>query len=124
VEHGATTMWESWGAVLEDGTVSTYSYNHYAFGCVGEWMYKTIGGLQLQEAGYKKFLVAPDYNCGLSSARVSERTPYGKISVAWEKKGSQVTLSVEVPVNTTAEIQTGAGREVVGSGSYSYTFEA
>ncbi|MBR1623735.1 MAG: family 78 glycoside hydrolase catalytic domain, partial [Pseudobutyrivibrio sp.] len=35
VEHGATTMWESWGAVLEDGTTSTYSYNHYAFGCVG-----------------------------------------------------------------------------------------
>lgn len=40
VEHGATTIWESWGAISEDGTVSTYSYNHYAFGCIGEWMYR------------------------------------------------------------------------------------
>jgi alpha-L-rhamnosidase len=94
VEHGATTMWESWGAVLEDGTVSTYSYNHYAFGCVGEWMYKTIGGLQLIEPGYKKFRVSPDYGCGLSHAHVSEKTPYGAIDISWEKTGRQLYLHV------------------------------
>ena len=53
VKAGATTMWESWGAIAEDGAVSTYSYNHYAFGCVGEWMYRHIGGLQIIEPGYK-----------------------------------------------------------------------
>ena len=65
VEHGATTMWESWGAVLEDGTVSTYSYNHYAFGCIGEWLYREIGGLQALEPGYKKIRFAPDLKLSL-----------------------------------------------------------
>jgi alpha-L-rhamnosidase len=121
VEHGATTMWESWGAVLEDGTVSTYSYNHYAFGCVGEWMYKTLGGLKLLEPGYKRFAVSPDYDCGLSNASVSQDSPYGNIEVSWKKENSSVELNVKVPVNTTAEIALENGNTVtVGSGSYRY----
>lgn len=75
VEKGATTMWESWGAVAEDGTVSTYSYNHYAFGCVGEWMYRELGGLQAAAPGYKKIRIAPAVDCGLDWARVKEKKP-------------------------------------------------
>jgi alpha-L-rhamnosidase len=124
VEHGATTMWESWGAVLEDGTVSTYSYNHYAFGCVGEWLYKTIGGLKQLTAGYEKFAVAPDYGYGLASAEVSEKSPYGEIKVSWTLTDNNVSLFVTVPVNTTAEITLDAGNVVtVGSGSYHYEFQ-
>jgi alpha-L-rhamnosidase len=121
VDHGATTMWESWGAVLEDGTVSTYSYNHYAFGCVGEWMYKTLGGLQLIEPGYKKFAVNPDYDCGLDSASISQDSPYGRIEVSWKKADGKVELNVTVPVNTTAEVTLDGGATVkIGSGAYSY----
>ena len=124
IEHGATTMWESWGAVLDDGTTSTYSYNHYAFGCVGEWIYKTIGGLVIKEAGYKHFVVDPKYTYDLSFARVTNKSIYGDIAINWEKTQEVITLEVHVPVNTTADIH--VGREViknVGSGTYKYEFK-
>ncbi len=122
VEHGATTMWESWGAIGEDGTVSTYSYNHYAFGCVGEWMFREIGGLQALEPGYKKIRVAPSLDCGLTYVTVSEETPYGKAQVEWELIEGQAVVHVTIPANTTAQIHL-PGREVetVGSGNYRFT---
>lgn len=121
VEKGATTMWESWGAVDEDGVVSTYSYNHYAFGCVGDWMYRHIGGLQMVEPGYKKFRVAPALDCGLTYARTSRETPCGRASVEWELVDGKAYVRVEVPVNTTAEIcLPGMACRTVGSGRYSF----
>lgn len=121
VEHGATTMWESWGAVLEDGTVSTYSYNHYAFGCVGEWLYREIGGLKAQEAGYKKFRVEPAFDAGLTSASTAQYTPYGLVKIDWEIKESQVEMQVRVPVNTTADVVLGNGEiKTVGSGVHRF----
>lgn len=121
VEHGATTMWESWGAIGEDGTVSTYSYNHYAFGCVGEWMYREIGGLQAMEPGYKKFKAAPALDCGLSYAKVSKETPYGKAAIEWRLIDGMAIVDVVVPANTTAVIELpGMESELVGSGKYMY----
>lgn len=121
VKMGATTMWESWGAVAEDGSVSTYSYNHYAFGCISDWMYRRIGGLQIMEPGYRRFRVAPDFGCGLSSAKVSEETPYGKAAVEWRVVNGTAMVHVTVPVNTEAEIVLlGRLTETVGSGSYDF----
>lgn len=119
VEKGATTMWESWGAIGEDGSVSTYSYNHYAFGCIGDWMYREIGGLKALEPGYKKMLIQPSLDCGLSWASVREDTPYGRAEVAWEKIGDQTIVRVTVPPNTTAQISlTGQEDQQVGSGRH------
>lgn len=122
VEQGATTMWESWAAMGENGEVSTYSYNHYAFGCVGEWMYRELGGLKMLEPAYKKIRIVPDFTCGLEWVRVSEETPYGTASIYWKKEGDKVNVEVDIPANTTAEIvlnQTGEP-ELVGSGHYEY----
>ncbi|RCX13884.1 alpha-L-rhamnosidase [Anaerobacterium chartisolvens] len=122
VEHGATTIWESWGAIEEDGTVSTYSYNHYAFGCVGEWMYREMGGLKAAEPGYKKICVAPALDCGLLFARVSEHTPYGIASVDWKLENGKAEVKVEIPVNTTAEVIL-PGMDKIDIGSGFYVFE-
>ncbi len=121
VECGATTMWESWGAIAEDGTVSTYSYNHYAFGCVGEWLYREIGGIRIKEAGYKKVTIAPDIkNCGLSSVDTSLYTPYGRLSVQWRiVSDNKKVIEIQIPVNTSAEIRIeGMEEKTVGSGRY------
>ena len=125
VNAGATTMWESWGAVGEDGTVSTYSYNHYAFGCVGEWMYRYLGGLVATAPGYKTFNVEPHFDSILTHAEVSEETPYGKAAVSWRKIGRSAAVHVEVPANTTAKILLPgeACGSIVGSGSYDYLVE-
>lgn len=121
VKSGATTLWESWGAIAEDGAVSTYSYNHYAFGCVGEWMYRHIGGLQPIEPGYKRFRVKPAFVPGLTHAAVSEETPYGRAAVAWRVVGDSVVVHADVPVNATAEIELPDMEPVtVGSGSYDW----
>lgn len=121
VLSGATTMWESWGAISEDGTPSTYSYNHYAFGCVGDWMYRTIGGLVPLEPGYRKFAVAPDFSCGLDSAKVSLETPYGLAKVSWEKNDDTAHVHVTVPCNTQAVVNLplkGWNETVLGSGEH------
>ncbi len=124
VKAGATTMWESWGAISEDGTVSTYSYNHYAFGCVEDWMVRHIGGLQIIEPGYRRFRVKPSFAFGLTHAAVSEHTPYGRAAVAWRAVGDRVAVHVEVPVNTRAVVELpGMAPVTVGSGSYDWLVE-
>lgn len=121
IEHGATTLWESWGAISEEGKVSTYSYNHYAFGCVGDWLYREIGGLQAAEPGYKKIRIAPRTDCGLKDARVTQRTPYGEASVCWRKSDGRIYLDTQIPANTSAEIiLPGMEQVIVGSGTYHF----
>lgn len=120
VEHGATSIWESWGATSEDGTVSTYSYNHYAFGCIGEWMYKDIGGLRIIEPGYKVFQVKPAWDCGLKYVKIKEESPYGMIDIHWEIVDHQVILHVQVPVNTTAYIELPNLKKTVYSGYHTF----
>ena len=122
VEHGATTMWESWGAIGEDGTVSTYSYNHYAFGCVGEWMYRELGGIQAKLPGYKKIVIKPALDCGLESVHASQYTPYGKVRVDWVKSDLNVNIKVQIPANTTAEVILPNLVKEIGSGNYEYQF--
>nr|WP_305182757.1 alpha-L-rhamnosidase [uncultured Schaedlerella sp.] len=119
VEKGATTIWESWGATSEDGEIGKYSYNHYAYGCVGDWMYRELAGIQIEEAGYHKARIAPSYDCGLEYVKGSLRTPYGTLQSVWEKKGEAVYLEVRIPVNTSAAVILPDGREVqVGSGTW------
>lgn len=123
VDKGATTMWESWGAIGKDNSVSTYSYNHYAFGCVGEWIYREVGGIKSLEAGYKKIKIEPALDCGLKHVKTSQYTPYGQVCVEWKyATDNQVSVTIEIPVNTTAEINLPSLELiVVGSGKYKYT---
>lgn len=122
VEKGATTMWESWGAVLEDGRVGPYSFNHYAFGCIGDWMYRELGGIQILEPGYKKIKIAPALDCGLEMVKASEHTPYGIVRVEWRLSGNAWSADITIPANTTAEIILPGMQAVdIGSGTYAYT---
>ena len=108
ISIGATTMWERWNSVLpnlEFGPVDMNSFNHYAYGAVGDWMFQKLGGLHALEPGYKKSRVAPILDpSGVRSAVGTLRTPNGLLSCDWRTTENQLTLAVEVPVNTTAEI--------------------
>ncbi|MFP7471434.1 family 78 glycoside hydrolase catalytic domain [Niallia taxi] len=104
VENGATTIWESWSAIAPDGTVGHMSFNHYAFGCVGDWLYRYIAGINPGEPGYKTCIIEPHTDCGLTSAAAEINTKYGKLSSSWTKTDNLVTLIVEVPANTTATV--------------------
>ncbi|RYG87821.1 alpha-L-rhamnosidase, partial [bacterium] len=109
ITHGATTMWERWdGWTPEKGFASDgmNSYNHYAYGAVGAWMYATIAGIDLDPSrpAYKHSIIAPKPGGGLTNARGALDTLYGKIESDWRLEGETLTLNVRVPANTTATI--------------------
>ncbi len=108
ISLGATTMWERWNSIGpegEFGPVSMNSFNHYAYGAVGDWMFANIGGLQALEPGYKKSRIAPLVGYGdLTHARCRLQTPYGPLSCEWELSGDDLTMAVTIPFNTHAEV--------------------
>ncbi|MCA0251244.1 MAG: glycoside hydrolase family 78 protein [Actinobacteria bacterium] len=118
VDHGATTIWETWGAVLPDGTVTPMSMNHYAFGCVDDWIFRRVAGLQPVEPGYRRSRIQPDLAAGFEKVGARHRTPYGELAVEWERAVDEVAVRIHVPHNTQAELVLGDQREVLGSGAH------
>lgn len=122
VKNGATTMWETWNAVLEDGTRTDNSYNHYAFGCVGDWMYRNLLGIRRLAEGYRQVEISPQFLYGLRHARGCYESIYGTITCEWQLDGSEGFLCVGIPVGVQAQIRLPGIRETVGSGHYEYRF--
>jgi alpha-L-rhamnosidase len=126
ITHGATTMWERWdGWTPEKGfnDAGMNSYNHYAYGVVGEWMYSTIAGIDidLEKPGYKHFLIRPQIGGGLTHARAKFRSIYGDIESAWRVEGKTVKLNVTIPANTTATIYVPFGETIeAAAGKYEF----
>ncbi len=109
ISRGATTMWERWDGIRPDGSFeekSMNSFNHYAFGAIGDWMYRTIGGINVDDAapGYKHAIIAPVEGAGLTSARTELMTSYGTLSTEWRTINGRRELTVVVPANTTASV--------------------
>lgn len=84
VEQGATTIWETWDAIAPDGQVNLASFNHYAFGCVGDWMVRFVAGLSKTQPGYKHIAIQPHPHQSLTRAEAGYRSVYGEIVSAWE----------------------------------------
>ncbi|SDF12417.1 Calcineurin-like phosphoesterase [Mucilaginibacter pineti] len=122
ITKGATTIWEKWDAVRPDGSLQECSFNHFAYGAVGEWFYSGILGIQPAEVGFKKFIIKPSIGGGLSWAKGSYLTPSGKIGVSWSCKDEKVMLEVEIPKGITAEVHV-PGESIarkVGSGRFNF----
>lgn len=120
VKKGANTIWESWNNISEDGEKNKSSYNHFAFGCVGDFIYRRILGIQCLEAGYKKVLIQPDLDCGMSWAKGAYDSIHGEIAVSWSRVGDRAILDVEIPPNVEAQIRFGKTESNTGSGSYHF----
>ncbi|MDQ4109728.1 MAG: family 78 glycoside hydrolase catalytic domain [Actinomycetota bacterium] len=108
IGKGATTIWERWNSINPDGTfndVGMNSFNHYAYGAVGEWMYRTMAGVSAAAPGYRKITIAPEPGEGVDDVDFSLETPYGTVRSAWATDDGPMTLDVTVPANTTAEVR-------------------
>jgi alpha-L-rhamnosidase len=110
VKQGATTIWERWDGQKPDGTfqdVGMNSFNHYAYGAIGDWMYRVMAGIDTDEAapGYKHIFIQPRPGGGFTDVRASHETPYGKVASAWTRKEGAFELAVEVPPNTRATVR-------------------
>lgn len=107
VTLGATTMWERWDGWTPSAgfqSVGMNSFNHYAFGAVGEYLYSVIGGIAPASPGYKTILIHPVPGTGLTWASTRFNSTRGMISTAWTNSGGYFNLDVIIPPNTTAQI--------------------
>jgi len=110
VTKGATTIWERWDGIKPDGTFQTAgmnSFNHYAFGAVGNWLYSKVAGISIDPEfpGYKHFIIKPYPTDMLSYARAEYHSVHGDIISHWERKNDHLKLHVVIPVNTTVFIE-------------------
>ncbi len=122
VQQGATSIWENWNAIRPDGTITTSSYNHYALGSVGEWIYRHIGGLRCLAPGWREIEYAPDVNCGLSWAECSHQTPYGLAACKWVRTERGIELTLTVPHGVTASLRLGQHTQTLRAGVHHVTF--
>ncbi len=112
VKLGATTMWERWDGWTPDRgfqTIGMNSFNHYAFGSVGEYLYSVVGGIRAESPGYDKIRIQPVPGEGLNWAEASYRSLHGPIATLWKRAPKGLELSVIVPPNTTATVYVPAG---------------
>ncbi len=110
VELGATTVWERWNSVLDDGSISSTgmnSLNHYSYGSVVEWMFSHAAGIRQPEHsfGFRKVTFAPELNWELRSIHASYDSPSGTYEIRWEMTDPKhVDLEVKIPFNAKASL--------------------
>jgi alpha-L-rhamnosidase len=110
ITQGATTMWERWDAWTHDkgfGDAGMNSYNHYAYGAVGDWIYATVAGIDVDpnNPGYKHIRIRPIPGGGITWARAKFHSMHGPIRSSWRIEGKHFKLDVTIPPNTTATLR-------------------
>ena len=131
LQGDATTMWERWNSYTKDkgfGDAGMNSFNHYAYGAVGEWLCNTVLGIDLDPAsnGYRDFIVRPEFCERLSWAKGGIDTRYGRIAISWKRAGkNRVNVVLKVPPSTSAKVmEKGKLRKLLGCGTHRFAMEA
>lgn len=141
IRHGATTIWERWDGWTEERGFQSpkmNSFNHYAYGSVGEWLFSRVAGIDCceEQPGFRKVLMRPLFHPDLGWCRASYRAHTGEIASHWTFRGDEIDWTVRIPANCTADVVIPAGYQVrrvndasamrpsrfdLGSGSYTFT---
>lgn len=105
VKQGATTIWERWDGIKPDGSfqdASMNSFNHYAYGAIGEWLYRVVAGIELDPTapGYGRILIQPQPGGQLTYASAGLDSMYGRIESKWMLEDDSFQLAVTIPPNT------------------------
>lgn len=107
ITKGATTIWEHWDGIKEDGSfwsADMNSFNHYAYGSIGDWLYRVVAGIDTSEGspGYKHIYIKPQPAPGLSFAEGILQSMYGEIKSSWTKDENRMEIVINIPANTRA----------------------
>jgi len=126
VTHGATTVWERWNG--DHGNPEMNSYSHYAFGAVGEWLYRYLAGIDAASdaVAFDSIVIHPRFPAALDSVRASYRSVRGPIATAWRRApDGTIALDVAIPANTTARVELpDRAPFTIGAGRYAYVVKA
>ena len=121
VRHGATTIWERWNG--DHGDPGMNSYAHYAFGAVGEWLYRYLAGIDVApgSVGFGTMEIRPRWSASLASVRAVYRSPRGTIASAWRRlRNGAVEVTVTIPANTTGRVILPSGAKTIAAGTYRF----
>jgi alpha-L-rhamnosidase len=110
VKQGATTIWERWDGQKPDGTfqdAGMNSFNHYAYGAIGDWIYRVAAGIEVDpdQPGYKHARIEPQPGGAFDWLRASHQSLYGEVTSAWKHEADRFELEVRVPPNTHATVR-------------------
>ncbi len=110
VTQNATTIWERWdGWTPEKGfqDAGMNSFNHYAYGAIGAWLYADVAGITLDStvSGYQKFVLKPRPGGHLTHAKAYLETAHGRIESSWQLEGDKFNYRFVVPANTSASVE-------------------
>ena len=117
VKMGATTVWEHWDGLKPDGSMwsaDMNSFNHYAYGAIGDWLFRVAAGLEIDEAkpAYRHTVIYPRIGGNLTYLEAEYDSVYGPVKSRWENEGNTVTLHIYIPANTTATVCLDEAKEV------------
>lgn len=109
VKTGATTIWERWDAIGEDGKAfdpTMNSYNHYAYGAVCQWLFEGVAGFRPdpEQPAFKHIIFEPEIIPELSPVAASHDSAAGRIEAAWTVAGNEVTYDITVPDGATGTL--------------------
>jgi alpha-L-rhamnosidase len=107
IEQGATTIWERWNSFSKKdgfGDVRMNSFNHYSLGSCGEWMFRSMLGIDTDGAGFNKITMKPEIGEGITWAKGHYDSIFGRIGSDWKRDGDQFDWTIRVPANTTATV--------------------
>lgn len=125
ITKGATTIWEHWDGIMENGdfwSADMNSYNHYAYGSVADWVYGVAAGITpVEEApGYEKVRIAPLPDARLDWLAASLDTRHGLIRSEWKKSDGMWRYEITTPVAAEVVIA-GEARQVAAGTWYFYS---
>jgi alpha-L-rhamnosidase len=129
VKNGATTIWEHWNGWTPDKGFtdpSMNSFNHYAFGAIGDWMYRRVAGIDVDpdNPGYRHVIIRPQplVGSGFASVCAAYDSIRGRIASGWRMEGDQIQFDVTIPANVRATVRLPDGTtERVGAGRHQFT---
>jgi alpha-L-rhamnosidase len=106
VEHGATTMWERWNGDQKRDDPTMNSYNHYAYGAVGDWIYRYAAGVDAEpsDPGYHTIWLHPTFDARVGSLDFSYESGYGTIRSSWSISGKKATWKLAIPPNSSGQL--------------------
>jgi len=135
VTRGATTVWERWDAIRPDGSIhpgvlaplpgtedgdeggQMLSFNHYAYGAVVDWIYRTVAGLapDITSPGYRRVILAPRPDDSITFCKATLDAPQGPVSISWRVEGESFSADVDLPFGTTGLFDPPSGPSSVGT---------
>ena len=128
VDHGATTIWEHWNGMKEDGSfwsTDMNSFNHYAYGAVCDWLFGCACGIKPTSPAYKTVKIAPNPSRVLGSAQYCIDTVNGRLISKWYYRGDDIRYEIEIPEAVTAEVVLPDGKTYnLGAGEYVFYSKA